>query len=530
MSKGKHSHEQRQTQLSKDRPDAGDEVFALAEEVEEGRGSDSGEEEAGEVIGMSRRKLALVILFGLIVLLLQTKPIYDVDFFWQLKAGELTLERGELIRKDLFTSTHPGDPVPPIGWAAQVVYAVVHQIGSWRLLHQLNAVIFAGALLAAALAVKDRETSLRGSLAAVALAALVVMPHCDVRPQTFALFAFALLLLVAEIRLRPALKLAVAAVILVVWQNMHPSWMLAAAVFGARAGAGWLRWLFDRQADKPWLASGLVLMAVLSAMATPMGWTIFDSTGGNAQIARELEASEWMPLWHAKALDAGAKLAWVALGVSVVLLGVLRRRVRLEDLATFVVTAAISLPIYRLSLFMAVAMVPVWSRWIAEAWPASSDTPDEAASKPAVPLRRSFALGVAAIVLIGALALPRLAGFPLFHGHFPFVGMEAMRKAGIVGTIYNYREWGGPLIWKGYPGWKVTIDGRLYLFEREQWNRYEEIRMGRVPVAQIECWYEPDAFFLRPGHDGRLIRLLRDSRAWQELHSDRNSAVFVRTR
>ena len=310
--------------------------------------------------------------------------------------------------------------------------------------------------------------------------------------------------------------------ILIVWQNMHPSWMLAAVVFGARAGAGWLRWLFDRQADKPWLATGLTLLAVLSAMATPMGWTIFDSTGGNTQIARELGISEWMPLWHPKALDGGAWLAWAALGISVALLAVLRRRVRLEDLATFVVTAAISLPIYRLSLFMAAAMVPVWSRWIAEVWPASSG-----ASPSAVPVRRPLAAGVVAVVLIVALAVPRLLQFPLFHGHFPFAGMEAMRKAGVRGTIYNYREWGGPLIWKGYPDWKVTIDGRLYLFGREQWDRYEQIRMGRLPVAQIVRWYDPDAFFLRPSHDSRLIELLRDDEDWRELHADKNSVVFV---
>ena len=472
---------------------------------------------------MSQRKLALAIFFGLIVLWLQsTKPIYDVDFFWQLKAGQLTLQRGELICEDLFTSTHAGDPVPPIGWAAQVVYAAGHRIGSWRLLHQLNAVVFAGGLLAAALAVKDRETSVRASLLAVALAALVAMPHCDVRPQTFAFFCFALLLLLAETRIRPVLKLAGAAVILVVWQNMHPSWMLAAVVFGARAGAGWLRWLFDRQADKPWLISGLTLLAVLSAMATPMGWTIFGSTGGNMQIARELGVPEWMPLWHPAALKGGAWYAWAALGISVVLQAVLRRRVRLEDLATFVVTAAISLLIYRLSLFMAAAMVPVWSRWIAEAWPASSG-----ASPSAVPVRRSLATGVVAVVLVVALAVPRLLGMPLFFGHFPFAGMEAMHKAGVHGTIYNYREWGGPLIWKGYPDWKVTIDGRLYLFGREQWNRYEEIRMGRVPVEQIERWYDPEAFFLRPSHDRRLIDLLRGHKNWREVHADKNAVVFV---
>ncbi|KKL62447.1 hypothetical protein LCGC14_2185140, partial [marine sediment metagenome] len=53
-------------------------------------------------------------------------------------------------------------------------------------------------------------------------------------------------------------------------------------------------------------------------------------------------------------------------------------------------------------------------------------------------------------------------------------------------------------IWAGAADWRVTIDGRLYLYTAAEWRRYHEIALGRVPVAQIQQWYDPEGFF-NPG-------------------------------
>ena len=99
---------------------------------------------------MSGRNLILLVFFAAVVLSLQFRPSADVDTFWQLKLGQLAIERGALIHSDPFTATHAGDPVAPIGWLSQVCYALLFRVGSWRLLHQVNALVFAGAMLIAA--------------------------------------------------------------------------------------------------------------------------------------------------------------------------------------------------------------------------------------------------------------------------------------------------------------------------------------------------------------------------------------------
>ena len=115
---------------------------------------------------MSRRNIALLLLFASVVLFLQFRPNGDVDLFWQVKTGELAIQRGELIRTDPFTATHAGDPISTIGWLCQLSYAALHNAGGWRLLHQLNAVLCAGAFLIAALSA-GRKTSTRAALLAM---------------------------------------------------------------------------------------------------------------------------------------------------------------------------------------------------------------------------------------------------------------------------------------------------------------------------------------------------------------------------
>jgi hypothetical protein len=474
---------------------------------------------------MSQRQLALILFGCLVALFLQFRASHDTDLFWQVRLGQLACQQGELIRNDMFTATHAGEPVPPIAWLSQILYALVYRAGSWRLLHQANALVFAGGLVLASLTARGRQGSTLAGILGLSLGVLAAAPHCEIRPHTLAIFWFALLLLLVETEMRVWWKLALAGVILVLWQNMHPSVLLGAVAVGTRAGAGWCRWPWNRPAAKPWLLTVLALLAGLSSVATPVGPGIFESSRINAEVSRELAVSEWMPLWHPAAWQAGAWIAWLVLGVSLVLLLLARRRVRLEDLAIFLVLGVLSLLVYRLALFLAVAMVPVWSRWIEAAWFA-----DRRGRPEVKPVQHWLAAITVAGGLLCVLIVPRLLELRLFDEQLPFAAIQRMRQMGVRGVIYNYREWGGPLIWEGYPDWKLTIDGRLYLFNREEWHRYQQIALGRVPVAQVQRQYRPAAFFLRPTYHQRFIRLLRESDQWKEAYADRNAIVFVRRR
>ena len=49
---------------------------------------------------MSRSLLTAILFFAAAALLLQFRPNHDVDLFWQVRLGQLAVERGELDRED----------------------------------------------------------------------------------------------------------------------------------------------------------------------------------------------------------------------------------------------------------------------------------------------------------------------------------------------------------------------------------------------------------------------------------------------
>lgn len=480
---------------------------------------------------MSQRNLLLFIACGVIVLLIQAvRPNYDVDVFWQVRLGQLALEQGGPVAADPFTATHRGEPVPPVAWLAQIVFAMLYELGGWRLLLAANSTAFTAALVLSVAATRPNEASSRAVLAALALALLVALPHCEIRTQTCGMLAFGSLLALERTDWRLRWKLPLAGAILVLWQNMHPSVTLAVLVFGAMAAAEWIAWFRTGADDSdatsaPWGRTALTVLALAATVATPLGTSIFTISAENAEISRALSISEWMPLWRLPVSGAAMPL-WLALGVSALLVLRLRTQLRPKEWAVLLVMGVASVAVFRFALFWAVAMAPIWGRWL---------TLVLADRQPATTGRARLGIVPSAAVIFGvctvALGLPWLAGLPVFDASIPLAAAERLEELDIRGTVYNYREWGGPLIFRGDGRWKVTIDGRLYFFPRGDWQRYHAVAAGSVPVEQVERWYAPAAFFLRPDYHARFIERLRASDRWHEVYADPCAMIFVpRTR
>jgi hypothetical protein len=198
-----------------------------------------------------------------------------------------------------------------------------------------------------------------------------------------------------------------------------------------------------------------------------------------------------------------------------------RFRVRLEDAALCAALGLLSLSAARFVLFWAVAMVPVWSRWIEQSKPDGffSWRGDQ-------PVGRIRSALLAGLVVPLALVLPTLLQGGVTDEFALGAGITRLREVVPQGRIYNYREWGGPLILAGHPNWRVAIDGRLYLFGDDDWHAYHEAALGRISPDDVARRYDVDAFFLHPSYHHRLIGQLRAARTWREVHADDNCVIF----
>jgi hypothetical protein len=196
-----------------------------------------------------------------------------------------------------------------------------------------------------------------------------------------------------------------------------------------------------------------------------------------------------------------------------------RRQGTWEEFAVALVMSLAAVGVYRMSLFWAVVMIPVWSRWLGVAYPRFSSDPADT--------RRIHPITILPAVL-GAVLVALVIRPAVFDPGLPFAGLDRVRTLRVSGVVYNYREWGGPLIAAAHPSVQVTIDGRLYLFPVEDWHDYQRIALGQVPLDEVEARYRPEAFFLRPSYHERFISSLRASNRWEEAYADQSCVLFVK--
>jgi hypothetical protein len=299
---------------------------------------------------------------------------------------------------------------------------------------------------------------------------------------------------------------------LILWQNLHPSVSVAAIGAGGAFVAGLIAARLKRH-PIPWSELGVAVAAGVAVVCTPAGLAVVPAAEKNAEICRALEVAEWLPAWD----PANHRTAIPGLGALLLTIWLARRnrgRIDPGDAGRALALGLMTLFAYRFAVFWAVAMVPVWMALL---------SPPESEKPP----RRMLVPGI--IILFAALILPHLTGRQLFAEYLPLDGITRLREAEVRGPIYCHPKWGGPLIGLGSPDWRVTLDGRYYVYTPEEWAAYLAAVRGQTPLAEIETAYRPAAFFLRPDAEPALVAELSAS-GWSKLYADPWCVVFVRPR
>ncbi|MBB4859816.1 hypothetical protein HNO88_003148 [Novosphingobium chloroacetimidivorans] len=454
---------------------------------------------------------ALVPAVCLGVLLL--RPVWDVDIFWQLKLGELILQRGGPIRHEPFAVTHLGQALPTVAWLGQAVFAWVREQGGWTGLRVFDALCWCGGFWVLAAACR-RQGAAAGAVAlALALSFIAALPAASIRPQTFGALCFGALLALLKLQLRTWKTVAAGTALLVLWQNLHPSASIGAMALAAHAAGGWAAWLRHRAEDSrsapPWASALLVPVALVSMFATPDGLNILAVSARNAQASIAVGASEWLPLW----IPANLTNALPVGGLTLIALGIAwrrRHRVAWSDLAVMLVMLAATVTAYRFVLFWAITTIPVIAVSVGRQRFGQS-------------YRVATWLGVALVSVVTSLMWPTR-----FSDNLPLAAVATLRGTEVRGTIFTEPEFGGVLIDAGYPRWRVTLDGRYYRYTDGEWSRYGDVLAGTYTLRRIERRYRPAAFLLRPSHTTALCDALdRPDSGWRRIWRDEGAAVWV---
>jgi hypothetical protein len=229
----------------------------------------------------------------------------------------------------------------------------------------------------------------------------------------------------------------------ILWANAHGGYFMGWVLLGGYCGDA----LFQRLRGNPpedektlWSAS---LLAILASGLNPTFFNVIPGLFAYQHSALQRSLKEWHspvlwpPSWYSALLfGAAAVLLWAW------------RRVRPSDVLLFAVFAAMSLMAQRNVIFIGLiapiaiaSYLPRWTR----------------------PLPRFAEFAVPLILL--AIAAQKLAAGDAFQlraaqWQYPAAPIQFLKDHNVTAPVFNIYEWGGYLMWAGYPELKTFVDGR----------------------------------------------------------------------
>jgi hypothetical protein len=449
----------------------------------------------------------------------------DPDTYMHIAAGRWMFLHGALPVHDPFSYTKAGAPWVVHEWLSEIVLAAVYNIGGWSGLVLLTGACFAiSAALLMRLLLRHAEPF--SALIAVLLAGELTLGHLLARPHMLALPLLVLwcgaLFQAREDGRAPSLWLLP---VLVVWANLHASFMFGLALAGYLGGEAVLlpgpgvnrlgearRWGF------------FVLIAIAAALLTPNGIAgliqpfrlmampalqkIVEWQSPNFQHCLILEI--WLLGFAGLGFVTGSRLPPTRLILVLGLCHMTLQHVRFIEILGFVAPLAIaaSLGAEIAARLRAVPFSAV-GRGIRQL--------GRPAPMPAIAL----SLGLAILFSLPLLLSPvRRANGPVT----PAKAFAAAERMGLLKKpVFNSYGFGGYLIFRGVP---TFIDGRAELYGNASIMRYLKAQRDRRTLSGVLDRFHVAWALLSP-QDGAAL-LLDGMPGWRRVYSDRYAVVDVR--
>lgn len=450
-------------------------------------------------------------------------PVLTGDVSYQVAAGQLMLEGGELLEVDPFTFTVLGEPWVNQQWGASVVFAMVHDATGWLGLLLMRAVLIGIAFGLVFWACRAYGAN-RIVASLVTMAAFVVAAtNLALRSQLFGVVGFAAVLAILAWRRRHPLLLWLIPLVMIAWANTHGSFFMGWLAIGVAV-------LEDVVARRR-LALVTVTVGLLSVLATlvhPWGlemWRYVVALSSDPLIAALVTE------WQAPTLRTPTGVFFF-ISVALVLVLLLHRGRVLSwlQLAWLGGLVLLSLVAVRNVVWWAIGAAPLVAQLVS-----GLELRGRRLGDPALDAPR----GVGYAAIAGVAMVLALVALPIWKPLDPLYGPEGVVRYAPRGVteallaeatpgerLYAEQRWGS---WfeLAVPGVPVMVDTRIELFDEAVWSDYLQVHGARADWAQILDRWEVSWVAVAAEH--ALRPFLDADPAWELRFEDGEGAVYRRT-
>lgn len=476
-----------------------------------------------------RHSLTIWVLLGLGFVLPATKLIDDPDIWWHLKTGEMILASHSVPTSDPFSFTCHGQPWVAHEWLSEVIFAGIFSnfglIGLILAKSLLICGIFAGIFV---LVRKKLCNNYFAALGITALCGLSIAPFWSPRPQLFTYLLVVGLLALLDRPIKSRL-LWLAVPMFMLWSNLHGAWFFGYAVMTVILGEAAVIAVKDGRKMDALKAVGILAASLLAVLVGPLPIQRLTYPlqyfGGDIPAGYVIEFQSpnfWNPLYRFY------EILLLALPV-VMYLG--RQRMKISQWVLMLVMINFSLYSARHVPLFGIIIAPIFALQIQGALGRYS------ARNAVDSIQTSMKeFGLVNLLLILVLPLLLWAKMPRVNNEancitvadYPIAACNYLSSHPRIGDgkLLNNYNWGGYLIYRLYPKYLVSLDGRADIHRKHMVADYKALE-NLSPDWQKQLSKNNPDVILWPVKKPLAV-ILRQSPNWRVAYEDAMSVIFVK--
>ena len=488
----------------------------------------------------SSRRL-LVVVFMLVIFAAAARPIKDPDFYWHLKTGQYLLETRSIPSVDIFSTVKFGSEWVTHEWLSELFMYSIFQVFGYLGLIVVFSGIITGTFSVAYRRCKQVAPHPYVAGFALILGAAATIPTWGVRPQMLSMLFAAIFVMVLGDYYRNERQNVIWFLVplTILWVNMHAGFAMGLALIvltiislltdGVLLPDSSIRQVWPRVRMLCFLFAACVGVVGLNPSGLRLYSYPFETLTSHAMMQY---IQEWKsPNFHEPMFSALALLllaTFAALTLS-------PKRARPGELLMLAVTALATLRSSRNVPFFALVAIPLlaehlwqwisnerWGRWLMK--PETRETGRDAALQVALNI---ILLLITPLTVIAIRVGNSVANQPATEaGLYPAAAADFIAREKPPQPIFNEYVWGGYLIWRLYPEYRVNMDGRADVYGDELVEEFLAVHDGEPKWREALDKRGTRTVLVKP--DVPLASLLREDKAWQKVFEDNASIIFVR--
>jgi hypothetical protein len=469
-----------------------------------------------------RRLFPLAFFLMVFALAVRQSAYIDPDLWWHLQAGQDIVQSQAIPKVDSYSFTKAGSEWVAHEWLSEVVMFLIYRASGWGGLLFVFSVLITFTLY---LTYRRCEGQPYVAALAILLAAGSSSPLFGIRPQMITLLLVTIFigLLTRYAEDGKSRRLWWMVPIMFLWVNLHGGYVTGLGLIGL--------YIIGLLLDRKWHLVprlGLILLVVTCVVPlNPNGFRMFTYPFETLGLAATSFIDEWSsPNFHEV----------MFLPFALLLFGLLTslawstRRPRASELFLLLVTCLGALRSARHIPIFALIATPIFARYlwdivVSRGWEKRFTGTEAPATGFALVFNFVFLL---APVTLGIVRVTHFVeNQPAYEAkNYPLAAVNFLLAKQLPGPIYNRYGWGGYLIRRLYPNYRVYIDGRADVygdsFTVEAVRTYDGHPEWRKPLERLGV----RTVIISP--TAPLSSLLREDENWTKVYEDKQAVIFTR--